>query len=501
MFRTAPRMLFNSFEFIFVFLPITLAGFTIVSMFFDAPAARVVWLALASLAFYGYWNQSFLLVIAISMVVNFGFANVIATFKGSARLHLFVAVVANLAALGFYKYANFGIGIINSVTTLSLPAVSVTLPLGISFFTFTQIAFLVDVALGRTYERNFLKYMLFVTYFPHLIAGPILHHQEMMPQFSTGKTGLSADRVVIGLTIFAIGLFKKAVLADSLATLSDPVFAAAVNGSVSGFDAWCAALAYSLQIYFDFSGYCDMAIGISFLFGLVLPFNFDAPYKSQSISEFWHRWHITLSRFLRDYVYIPLGGNRQGEPRRVANLTATMLIGGLWHGAGWTFVVWGGLHGLFLIINHSWVRLLKRVLPLVSISETRAYAVASLALTQACVVVAWVFFRSDSLHAAGRMLSAMAGHGLAAGTTLPRIDLGLVAVGYLGCLILPNINEIFRQHAIGLETYRLPERWSLLQLQWRANLNWGGATAVMLVIGLIAMLAAGGGSPFLYFQF
>jgi alginate O-acetyltransferase complex protein AlgI len=494
-------MLFNSFEFVFIFLPVALTGFVIVGMIFDAPVGRVLWLAIASLAFYGYWNPRFLPVIAVSIVVNFGFANAIASFKRYARLLLLMAVAANLAALGFYKYANFGIGIINSVTELSLPAVSITLPLGISFFTFTQIAYLVDVAFGQAYERSFIKYVLFVAYFPHLIAGPIMHHQEMMPQFSSRKARLSTDRLVIGLTVFAIGLFKKAVIADFFATLCAPIFAAAARGSVSGFDAWCAALAYSLQIYFDFSGYCDMAIGISFLFGIVLPFNFDAPYKSQSIGEFWHRWHITLSRFLRDYVYIPLGGNRRGEPRRVANLAATMLIGGLWHGAGWTFVVWGGLHGLLLIINHGWVRLLKRVPPLARIGETSAYAVASLALTQVCVLITWVCFRSDSLRVAGRMLSAMTGRGPASGTTLPHIDLVLVAVGYLGCLVLPNINEMFRHTAIGLETYRVPERRSRLQLRWDPNLRWGAATAAMFALGLVAMLAVGGGSPFLYFQF
>jgi alginate O-acetyltransferase complex protein AlgI len=492
-------MLFNSLEFIFVFLPVTLAGYVLVRMV--APAARIVWLAAASLAFYGYWDPKFLPIIAVSIVANFGFANAIATFKTSARLLLFVAVTANLAALGFYKYANFGIGTINSVTELSLPTVSVTLPLGISFFTFTQIAYLVDVTLGKAYERSFIKYVLFVTYFPHLIAGPLMHHKEMMPQFSDARTRLSADRIMIGLTVFAIGLFKKAVIADAFATLADPVFAAALKGSVSCFDAWVAALAYSLQIYFDFSGYCDMAIGISFLFGITLPFNFDAPYKAQSISEFWHRWHITLSRFLRDYLYIPLGGNRRGEPRRTVNLAATMLIGGLWHGAGWTFVVWGGLHGLFLIINHGWVRLSKRINPLAGFSETLIFSIASLILTQVCVVIAWVFFRADSLSSACQILLAMIGRGSTSATTLLNIDVVLVAAGYLSCLILPNVNEVFRRDTIGLRTYGLPERWSLLHLHWNPRLSWGAATAGILVTGLLAIVAAGGGSPFLYFQF
>ena len=185
------------------------------------------------------------------------------------------------------------------------------------------------------------------------------------------------DRLAIGLTIFAIGLFKKTVIADYLSTIADPVFAAAAKAAVSGLEAWGGALAYSLQIYFDFSGYCDMAIGMSFLFGIVLPFNFDAPYKAKSIIEFWRRWHITLSRFLRDYLYIPLGGNRRGEARRNFNLAATMLIGGLWHGAGFTFIIWGGLHGLFLIVNHGWFKVRKCSPRLARIAETPAYAVMS----------------------------------------------------------------------------------------------------------------------------
>src|SRR5262249_37293646 len=289
------------------------------------------------------------------------------------------------------------IGMANMILPWQWHALEVTLPLGISFFTFTQVAYLADVAYGHAYERNFAKYVLFVTYFPHLIAGPIMHHREMMPQFDTAMPRLSSDRLAIGLTVFSIGLFKKVVIADFLATIADPVFAAAAKGAVSGADAWGGTLAYSLQIYFDFSGYCDMAIGMSYLFGIVLPFNFDAPYKAQSIAEFWHRWHITLSRFLRDYLYIPLGGNRHGEARRNWNLAVTMLIGGLWHGAGWTFVIWGGLHGLFLIVNHSWLKLTARVPMLARASETIVYYALSLALTQLCVALAWVFFRAESL--------------------------------------------------------------------------------------------------------
>jgi alginate O-acetyltransferase complex protein AlgI len=497
-------MLFNSFEFIFVFLPITLAGFLIIGKIVETPVARMVWLALASLAFYAYWKVDFLPVIGVSIVVNFLFALAIAAYPRYSRATFIAAIAANLAALGFYKYANFAIEIFNDFAPQPLPPLAVTLPLGISFFTFTQIAYLADVAFGRTYERSFIKYVLFVTYFPHLIAGPIMHHREMMPQFDIAKPRLPPDRLAIGLTIFVIGLFKKAVIADYLSTIADPVFAAAAKTAVSGLEAWGGTLAYSLQIYFDFSGYCDMAIGMSFLFGIVLPFNFDAPYKAKSIAEFWHRWHITLSRFLRDYLYIPLGGNRRGEGRRNFNLAATMLIGGLWHGAGFSFIIWGGLHGLFLIVNHGWLKARKRSPALARIAETSAYALISLALTQFCVAVAWVFFRADSIGTARAMLGAMSG--LRAPPANPAglvsdVGFGLIIAGYLGCLILPNVNEMFREDNVGLDTYRLPRPWSIARLHWRMKVPWAVATATLLVAALVAILVAGEGTPFLYFQF
>ncbi|MGA7805248.1 MBOAT family O-acyltransferase [Bradyrhizobium sp.] len=386
-----------------------------------------------------------------------------------------------------------------------------TLPLGISFFTFTQIAYLADVALGRVYERNFIKYVVFVTYFPHLIAGPIMHHREMMPQFDSAERRLTSERLAIGLTVFVVGLFKKVAIADYMATISDPIFAAASKAAISRLDAWGGALAYALQIYFDFSGYCDMALGISLLFGIVLPFNFDAPYKAQSIAEFWHRWHITLSRFLRDYLYIPLGGNRLGEARRNLNLATTMLIGGLWHGAGWTFVVWGGLHGFFLVTNHSWVKLTARVPILLRASETIAYAAISLVLTQFCVVIAWVFFRADSLTTAHRVLAAMFGLGQPAATPqvlgmmgpiLTVMSRDIIAAGYLICLLLPNVNELFRhKYRVGLDSYQLPQAWSLLRLDWQMQVPWAVATAALFSLALFAILAVGDGTPFLYFQF
>ena len=464
----------------------------------------MAWLVAASLAFYGHWSIDLLPVIIVSIGANFLFALAIINYPRHAKPILVAAVAANLAALGVFKYANFAIGIFNALLPWQLQPLALTLPLGISFLTFTQIAYLADVAVGRTHERNFMKYVLFVTYFPHLIAGPIMHHREMMPQFDRANPRLTPDRLAIGLTIFVIGLFKKVVIADFLSTIADPVFAAASKGSLPGTDAWGGTLAYSLQIYFDFSGYCDMAIGMSHLFGIALPFNFDAPYKARSIVEFWRRWHITLSRFLRDYVYIPLGGNRHGAARRHCCLLATMLIGGLWHGAGFTFIVWGGLHGLYLVVNHAWRGLTRRLPMLGRAAESSAYAMASLALTQLCVIVAWVFFRADSLPTAGRIVAVMSGLasttvGQPALVSLP--DFCLIAAGYAGCLILPNVNELFGNRDVALDTYRLPRPWSLVPMAWSMSVPWAGAMAALLVVALVAILAAGDGTPFLYFQF
>jgi alginate O-acetyltransferase complex protein AlgI len=501
-------MLFTQIDFIFVFLPITLAGYFLLARALPNPNIPLLWLAGASLVFYAYWKVSFLPVVLISTVVNYCMGLVIERqAEASRRLAaLAVAVGVNLLALSFYKYTNFGIDILNQMAGLKIPAAHIILPLGISFFTFTQIAYLADVYGGYKSERNFAKYLLFVTYFPHLIAGPILHHSEMMPQFGTKESRrFSAERIAIGLTVFGIGLFKKAVIADGFALIATPVFLLANKGDVAMMDAWGGALAYSLQIYFDFSGYCDMAIGLSFMFGIVLPFNFNSPYKARSIVEFWRRWHITLSRFLRDYLYIPLGGNRHGGARRNINLATTMLLGGLWHGAGWTFIIWGGLHGLYLVINHLWGATTRRTPLLARFAGTLAYALLALLLTQFAVVVAWVFFRAEGIGAAWRVFAAMFGLGAAppagAAPIVTMNHLGLIALGYLICVMLPNINTMFERWNIGLDTYHTPKAWSIPDIQWAPRPAWAAAAAIILVTGIIVSAVVGEGSPFLYFQF
>ena len=388
-------MLFNSYGFIGVFLPVTLAGFYAIG--WRNRMAAAAWLALASLAFYSWWDVRFTALLIGSVALNYLGGRLL--FAQHARgdatsvawlLRLFVA--ADLLVLGFFKYMGF----FAATAGISLPVI--VLPIGISFFTFTQIAFLVDTARGRAGDAGLLHYLLFVTYFPHLIAGPVLHHAEMIPQFRRpGTYAPRADAIAVGLTVFMLGLFKKVVLADQIGSLADSTFAHA--HTLGCVDAWAGALAHTLQIYFDFSAYCDMAIGVSRMFNIALPMNFESPYKACSIIDFWRRWHMTLSRFLRDYLYIPLGGNRHGGTRRYANLLATMVLGGLWHGAGWTFVCWGALHGFFLIINHGW-RAARRLLGIADNAGGVAGRLAAWALTFLAVVVAWVFFRAPDLNTA-----------------------------------------------------------------------------------------------------
>lgn len=404
-------MLFNSYVFIFAFLPVVFFVFFRIGKHSHALAS--LWLSAASLFFYGWWDVRFLGLLLGSIVFNYGAGYLIGHRVArpsllQPKILLIWAIAVNLALLGYFKYANFFADNINHLVGTSLSIGEVFLPLGISFFTFTQIAFLVDTYQGRVKEFNFIHYTLFVTYFPHLIAGPVLHHKEMMPQFAKRNVcHLNWDNIAVGLTIFVLGLAKKVLIADSLADFSSPIFnAVAVGGQPMLFEAWIGALGYTLQLYFDFSAYSDMAIGLSLMFNVRLPMNFNSPYKASSIIEFWQCWHMTLSRFLRDYLYIPMGGNRNGQAQRYFNLMVTMLLGGLWHGASWTFVIWGGLHGFFLVMNHAW-REFKSFLGWGD--GGRLIKIGSAALTFVVVVVGWVFFRADCFSSAITMLYGMVG--------------------------------------------------------------------------------------------
>lgn len=486
-------MLFNSLEFIFIFLPIVLA------LYWAARGVNVAGgtfvLLAASLAFYAWWNVWNLPILIASMAFNFA-AGICVLRAGRNRRSIMIAAVAiNLLALAYYKYTGFIIENFDFLTGSYVTVTAPELPIGISFFTFTQIAFLVDAYQRKASEPNLANYGLFVTYFPHLIAGPILHHKEMMPQFTDCARKSISEGIAVGLAIFTIGLFKKVVIADQIATYASPVFEAFDGGQVlSAAAAWVGALAYTFQIYFDFSAYCDMAVGISFMFGVRLPVNFYSPYKATSIIDFWRLWHMTLSRFLRDYLYIPLGGNRHGSVRRYANLAITMLLGGLWHGASWNFVLWGALHGIYLGINHAF-RAFSPVL--------HGWFVASCgwALTFLAVVVAWVFFRATTFGGAVAMLTSMAG--LADGAVDPTINIQRASIAMLLCTLivvaLPNTYQIFARYQPALlpKGLDVPES----QIRWSPTVKVGLVTGVVFTASIVLMSQGFAPSEFLYFQF
>lgn len=518
-------MLFNSFEFIFAFLPICLIGYIVILKVFNG-RGYAVWLSLASIFFYGWWDIRFLPLLLISMVFNFALGRLLVRpgVSRRGRLILIMGVAANLALLGYFKYVDFFIVNLNSISNVGLDPIGVLLPIGISFFTFQQIAFLVDSYRGNVRRYGFFEYALFISFFPQLIAGPIVHHYEMMPQFSERRSlRFFPENITIGLSIFAMGLFKKVVIADSLAPLSNSIFDAAAGGaSLTIYEAWAAALTYTLQLYFDFSGYSEMAIGLARMFGIKLPMNFDSPYKANNIIDFWRRWHMTLSRFLRDYLYFALGGNRKGPSRRYVNLMLTMILGGFWHGAGWTFAIWGLLHGTYLCINHGW-RYLCTATPALALLTPRW---VGRVVTFMAVMVAWVYFRAADIHAAHEVLGAMFGAngvvlpvglydrlgnvaamlGMGIGgmweNTSPSIDRNGILVSAVlllaFCWIAPGVNEIFGRFDPVIDrdmAERAPRR-----LSWRPTALWATVISLMLAVALIMMYTART-TEFLYFQF
>lgn len=510
-------MLFNSFTFLFLFLPITIVGYFALARKNHVWAA--IWLAAASLVFYGGWSLAYIPLLVGSILFNYWMGQRIAAASGKARKRwLTFAIVADLGLLGYFKYADFFIAGINLTGAAQFPALSIVLPIGISFYTFTQIAYLVDTYQGKVKESRFIHYLLFITYFPHLIAGPVLHHAEMMPQFDRPSSYLFSQRnVAVGLSIFAIGLAKKVLIADNLAPHAGFLFDQSDQFSL--LLAWGGVLAYTFQLYFDFSGYSDMAIGISLLFGIRLPLNFDSPYKAVNIIDFWRRWHMTLSRFLRDYLYIPLGGNRKGPLRRHVNLFITMVLGGLWHGAGLNFVVWGALHGLYLMINHGWHVVAAKIrFP----SASRGWRIASIALTFMAVCVAWVFFRATEFDKAALILGGMAGHygvsmpasiGLQLGSLKPLLEQagvefflggGARFIGTWSWVVLaaaiaflcPNTQQIMRHHEsrpMDAVTGRLAGA-----MAWQPSRRWAVCIGAILIGSLLSLSRP---TEFLYFQF
>ncbi|UQS15052.1 MBOAT family protein [Pseudomonas sp. HS6] len=393
-------MTFSSPKFFLIYLPIVFFVYFFLNRKRLITAGKI-WLVIASLIFYGHWSVAYIPLLGLSIGFNFIVGKTLATPTRpvmsclSKKAILVIGIVTNLALLGYFKYANFLVDNINSALGTDLFFVQVVLPLGISFYTFTQIAFLVDCYKNLAKEYSFVNYALFVTFFPHLIAGPILHHKEMMSQFQSRWTlAIRHRNIVMGLFIFSIGLFKKVVLADTFAIWADAGFAQ--GASHDFFSAWATSLSYTFQLYFDFSGYCDMAIGAALLFNIWLPVNFNSPYKSLDIQDFWRRWHMTLSRYLRDYLYIPLGGNRGGRQRLYFNLMITFVLGGLWHGASWMFIIWGALHGGAIVTHRIWKQCGM------SLPDPVAWF-----LTFMFVNITWVFFRADTVADALRILRGL----------------------------------------------------------------------------------------------
>ncbi len=484
-------MLFNSYQFIFAFLPITFILYFYLNHKRLTQASKGL-LVFSSLFFYSWWNVAYLPIILASMLFNYLLGNILAngSSKFSNKSILIVGIVANLSLLGYFKYADFLIENVNLAFNSSIPLLNLALPLAISFFTFQQISYLVDSYRKETKEYNFLNYALFVTFFPQLIAGPIVHHKEMMPQFAkTRNKIINYNNIAMGLFIFAIGLFKKVIIADTFATWATAGFDVATTLNL--FEAWATSLSYTFQLYFDFSGYTDMAIGAALLFNIKLPINFNSPYKAKSIQDFWRRWHITLSRFLRDYIYIPLGGNRKGSFRTYANLMATFIIGGLWHGAGWTFVFWGFLHGLALVIHRAWSNL-----------GFKLWGWVAWFITFNFINIAWVFFRAKEWDDAIKVLSSM--------FSLDNIVLPKVLENHLAFLKEFSVNFGYFGIHIGaeLETVLWLVTAFIMTLFFKSSaeqlksfqLNYFTAifTGITLLIGLISLNKV---SEFLYFNF
>lgn len=516
-------MIFNSYTYLLLFLPLTLLGFAILAKW--NMRASFGWLVLTSLVFYGWWNPDpsqawspfYSLLILGSCAGNYFFGRYLSGHKLTPKGKRIcgIGVAANLALLGYYKYAGFLAGLSHAATGWPHEIPHIILPLAISFFTFLQIAYLVDAYRGETEEYHFTDYLLFVTFFPHLIAGPLVHHKEMLPQFTRELFRKHVwVNLSVGTTYLILGLFKKVVIADNVAPIANSLFDLAARGDrpLTLAEAWVGAIAYAVQLYFDFSGYSDMAIGCARMFGIRFPLNFHSPYKAVSIIEFWRRWHITLSRFLRDYLYIGLGGNRKGKARRYLNLLLTMVLGGLWHGAGWCFLIWGLLHGLCLCANHAWNAMKKKHqwkgLP-------KPLAVA---LTFLVVLLAWVPFRAGAYEHgatgdAARALTVMKSFfssmfGLngflpwpdRAGFVVKESHGMRAALCILLCWFLPNTQQFLRRYQPAMdpsrfEDFRLgPRRW----WEWRPTAPW---FAFILVLLLATLLQFDKVSEFIYFQF
>lgn len=474
-----------------MFLPITIGIY-----FFLCSSERIlyakIWLVLSSLFFYGWWNPIYLPLILLSILFNYGtgysLSHKFLTRVFHRRTILIIGICFNLGLLIYFKYSDFFISNINYLIGDHIKLLNVVLPLGISFFTFTQIAYLVDAYKNKAREYNIVNYFLFVTFFPHLLAGPIIHHREMMPQFENlGNKALNYSNLNAGIFLFLIGLFKKVVIADYLAIWANAGFNTAEL--LTFFEAWISSLSYTLQLYFDFSGYTDMALGSALMFNITLPINFNSPYRSISIQDFWRRWHITLSRFMKDYIYIPLGGNRTNEPKIIFNLLLTFLIGGLWHGAGWTFIFWGFLHGIAMVIHRFWKML--------NVSMPRVLAWL---ITFNFINITWVFFRARSWDNALNIVSGMFGMNgfMLPNEILQKLNILEILGIHAGVTVMPFTISLFPMLLVSLILSILFKNSSEMLENFRPKKSYMIFTGFIF---LVAVLHINKYSEFLYFRF
>ncbi len=469
-------MLFSSYEFLFYFLPITVIGYYLIINTKKVDIARV-WLVLASLFFYGWFNIKYLPIIIVSILVNFTIGKGIKKDNKNKKLYFIIGTIFNVGLLCYFKYYDFFVENINIVFKTDWTLKRLLLPLGISFFSFQQLSYLIDAYKGETKDYNLLNFSLFVTFFPQLIAGPIVLHGEIMPQFDDEeKQKINWDNIATGIFIFSIGFFKKLVIADTFAVWATNGFDS--TASLTFYQGWFISLAYTMQIYFDFSGYSDMAVGIGKIFNIDLPANFLSPYKSTSISEFWRRWHITLGRALSTYVYKPLGGNRKGKVRTYINLLATFLVSGLWHGSAWTFVFWGLLHGVASVID----RLFRD-------NNWKVNKYLSWLLTFTFVNCAWVFFRSTSFERAFEILRAM--FSIPYGEVFNMAGIitsgSIVIIGLIYLLLIGSLVIIFKAK----NTYEIADTFEYTSMN-------AAYVVILMILGISFMPRI---SPFIYFNF
>lgn len=520
-------MLFNSYIFLFGFLPIVLLGYQIAAHWHRR--AVVIWLSLASLAFYGYWRPAYLILLCASVLFNYTAGALISRRLPNAiptNWLLGGAIAINMAALCYYKYLFPLLNFIGSFQRSPYHWNDVLLPLGISFFTFTQIAYLVDLQQGDAVQQDLGSYTLFATFFPHLIAGPILHHGEIMPQFQRDRDyRLRLDDITMGFTWFVLGLCKKVLLADRFALTADPAFGASAHIGMRG--AWLGVLSYALQLYFDFSGYSDMALGLARMFSIDFPLNFSSPYKAASIIDFWQRWHMTLTRYINSYLYNPLAlrvtRRRAAKGKKISRKAmatsrgflsmiawptgASLFLAGLWHGAGLQFLVFGMLHGMYLTLNHAW-RLWRpasagSLLPPQRAAQAFGHA-GRVLLTFAAVLLAQIFFRAQGVGSAMAMLAGMFGlhRATPAGTIAamsPSVSAFLpLLIGFAIVWIFPNTQQILARFKPALELTQADRTEGRLRLLWQPTVAWGFCLGLAFFAVLVKMENP---ITFLYFQF